>query len=239
MLVYANLISELEHSLQLIRKGNILPLKYAYNLTYSKESGEYTLAVNKPFLRSHWKVELFLLSFSTFLGCCRVHFEQQAPSDRFTTTYFSGFSLFLVFTGIFQKHEAVNFAEFLTQLGAFERRHGIHKLRCNTSKLVVAACKQLSSSLFSQAIFYSLSCALFPKVAWNIIPTGIYRMFPNYQNGNSQQLVMTMDVVRRILIFLYLYVTNRVLTNFATINVVIHLLISTFSLNTSLQVVSR
>lgn len=243
MLVYTNLISELEHSFGLIKICNILPLKYPYEVTYQKETKSYTVATNQSFLKIHWKIELFLLTLSSVLGFLRMYLETQNVFDRFTTAYFSGFSLFLVLTGMFQKREAKSFAQFLNELGEFEKRHGLLNLPKISCKTVTIACNQLSQAMFNQAFLYSFSCALFPTVAWNVIPTAIYNVLPKKFSGalfgNQWFYLGIVEVPKRVLIFLYLYITNKVLTNFATINVVINLLISTYCLNATLRVVKR
>lgn len=238
MLIATNLISEIQCLLFVVNHWNAMPFQYPFRLKYKSASQNYKFLLNPMFLQHHWLYFCFVLTFAFILGTFRAFTESKSVSDRVSTLFIAYFAVLYAISLCFHKIEVQQFCKFMNQLLSFEnfrstvltkdeRFNWRNQQATMTVKWII---RTFTFALLTHSILYSLSCTLNPNVPWNIVPVKLINNL-SYNLG-SKGLV-------KYFLFVYLYITIRIYTNLSSTNILINLLLPTFSFSKSLKFVSK
>lgn len=244
MFLVTNLISELASTLQILPRWNLLPLSYPYYLKkrgrYGNPATNYKFQANKKFYEHDWKVHILVFGVGSLFGLVRIKLDSHSVFERSVNVFICLANILIAFTVAFHGLHAESFSNFLNQLQKFEADHiasgkddyigtKMFWLTHSSCRLVCIVCKVFRVGHILDSVLLSMSSAAFPTVAWNLIPSIVYIFTPgHFQVGGNFSVD---EIIRRIFILIYHYSAWRTLCNFASINIIINLLISTFGLN--------
>lgn len=250
MLITTNLISEVEFALKLVSRWNFFPFTSPYKLYVRRSNNIYHFATNPRYINGGWRLSFIILAFAATLGVVKMKFELNFTLDAFACFFVTSATSLVAFTVLFHYRHAEDLVEFLNALITFDKRHvslipalsqrnwlirqDATQFR-RRSKLVALTCSFFSVAHIVESFAFPTSSALFPEAPWNnflsLVNNFILRPV-QYMMGNLTDV--TIHVSRSVSVFWLYYVTTRIFMNFATINIVISLLVSNFCLNCAL-----
>lgn len=248
MLVHTNLISDIKIIFNVLKTWNIFPLACPYSLDESPVLSEvlkYNFQVNKVYLRFYWKFHLLSLVLSSSLAAINIPLNSnRSIFDIGIYAFFSIVCALMAATVCFHHQNATRFIAFLNQLLRFEANHCKNKwavLKKNpnldTSCLWVSyACRFFSIGHFLHCLIFGLACVLFPHASWNILSFA-YEGISLWSDNTEIKVIMVLAL--RLVIFMYNYISMRVFMDLATVNILLNLLISNFSIHFALRIFQR
>lgn len=227
--------------LNAIQSCNLFPFTYPYILKSRQDNPlPYFVTVNKKFTHYNWIVHQLIFLLAVILGMLRVSLDCSTIFEKLTVLFFVYFGMDWMVVTWFQKDTCNQLSIFINQLINFEIRNvssdNLNKekeiWRKDTTRVIVsAASKVLVCALLNHSVCYSLSCAVFPNVSWNIIPS--------FVTDNSPDSSVVTILVKRLVVWYYLYVSMRLFTNIPGLNIVVNLLIPTFCLDGTMRFLQR
>ncbi len=234
MLLQTGIIRKMSQVIGIVGSWNIIPMQYPYQLYHKSKNRSYKFGVNPLYLKSHWILHCFVFLIAGILGSFRAILDATTVFDKAAVLFFVYFSIMFILTTCFHKVEAINFSNFLNQLIKFETGNTFRKfsnIQVPTKtdrhcQLVSFVSRLFSIALLVHSILYALSCGIMPEVPWNMVPSKIYQVTSSVSD----------EALKRCLLTLYLYITMRVFSNSATINIVINFFIPTYWFCSSLKV---
>ncbi len=109
-------------------------------------------------------------------------------------------------------------------------------INSKTTQLVKMCFKLYVLALQTHAIVHAFTTALDPTVPWNLLPISISSLIPT---SSEYYLNLPLIFLRRILIFIYIYVSMKIYSDIAITNNMVNLFIPTFCFTTCLKVVQK
>lgn len=226
MLIQSKLVTEIQKSFTILNSWNCTTFQYPYALSSHTLCSPQKFSTNPKFFQLHWFFQLLILiSFTVFqfiyLICNHSPFYEIAVRVLVGSLFF-----LMCFTVYFHYSRGHNFIEFLNQLLAFETRHAtsIRRNSIGENIWLNRISWLISLANIVNSLVFALSCALFPMAPWNP-----FKMFCRKASDLTR---LWMPLVT----FVYTYMSMRVITNFATISILLNLLISPFCLSSTLSV---
>lgn len=232
MLAFTNLLKEITRCLYLVNALNFPPLAYPFKIKI--ESKIYHLSVSSVFLKRNWKVHFLILELCILLLLARFHFDRKSVFDTCVFVSLNLLTILLQLSIIFHFLKAHDFAYLINQFCDFENRFvfadsRVPQTKFNRSILIRFVCRWFSVAFFTYPFLYATACALFPRQPWNYLPSLVY----------GKCSFSTDCLVQKLATYFYAYVSMRVFTNYALINVLFNLLIPTYCLCNSLDLLIR
>lgn len=226
MLAATNFVGNLQHILRRMQKLNIIPLQYPYIITYCRKQQSYNFQTNTSFLNFHWKIHFAILYSAVCLSCVSFHLDRKSLYERFTLLTYIVFCAVIGVTVIYHKYQGKHLSNFYNLFAKYEKGNN-YNVNNSSRNLIALACQLFSLGTFLEAVFFSTSCALFPSVPWNPIPSFIWTS--TLQSKIVPKLITSeLFLIIRILIFVYVYIVMRSFTNFALLDIVLNLLVPNF-----------
>lgn len=231
MLLSTNLVTVTKHLLLMISHCNLLPLQYPFQFSFDPTLKQYRFTSNLSFRKRHWIYQCLLLMLAFLIGTIRAQTESKSIFDKITTLFFPWFGVYYAAVVCFYKFEASHFCEFLNQVLTFETDGGLPKTHEKTynwkddkARAFVSRITRIGTvSLFSHSVMYSLSCAYDPLVPWSIMPNSFLNVF-----CGKKECSITTEIFRRLFLFIYSYITMKLMVNLAAMIILLSLLIPTF-----------
>ncbi len=238
MIIESNLLKEIQTTIRLADFANFISIANPYTIQVSKQSESFSLKVNPNFLKKSWLFQILILSIGGTLHLISLHQETLAFNEKATKLVISLLLITLSYSVYCHMKNGNDYAFVINSLENFERNVLVHLKSKPSRKTYIShtnielACQLFSLAIIIQPLVYSVSCVLFPEVPWNILSTFNF-MISEYNLsifGKAGLKIGTM-VLNYILI--------KVFTNYAAINVVVHLLIPTFCIKIGLHLIER
>ncbi len=250
MLICTNLIYDLQGICRILGSRNLLPFHFPYQLSINKVENIFNFSVHPAFLKHDWLYQVLLLALAAILGSYKAYFEITSLFDRFVILFFVFFAIVFIITVCFHKKEAKNVCSFFNHLVLFEGKifdnysnnlyyqfESLYWKNDKTLKVVHYMCKIMTCSLQVQSLVQSLSCAVIPNVSWNLVPLAVFNYFAI--TTDKCLVNVAFELFKRVVLFLYSYVTLRLYTNYAATNMLLDMFIPSFCLTASLKVLQR
>lgn len=241
MLLCTNLINDIRIVFCVVKRWNLFPITYPYLLKVPmRNSLSFQVLVHEKFANYNWILQELLFLLLTIFGILRIFYDCPTIFHKVTVLFFVYFGIEWMILTRFQKTTCYQLSLFLNQLMSFEIHNvGFDNWKTEqnfwkkdvSTQVVSAVSKIFTFALVNHSFCYSLSCAVFPNVSWNIIPSFVMKSIP--------ELNFATVLVKRVTIWYYLYVSMRLFTNLPAINVMVNLLIPTFCLGSALRFLQR
>lgn len=233
MLVFTNLLEEVSKCLKLVSICNFPPLAYPYEIRIEEDF--YKISVHRSFLSTSWKIHFPVALSAIIFLFTHILID---PVSLFEICALVALVLLyiLIFLSIpFQFLKSQDFAALLSQFSSFEERYafggtGIQRLAASKKKSVIKlACRFYSFVFFMNGFSFAIACVIFPNLPWNYLPAAFLKDCKDF----------TDCAIKTPLVFIYAFVATRVYMNYASINVIINLLIPTYCFCSSLELLKR
>lgn len=231
-------------------KWNILPLNYPFQQSLKKKRNTIHVSAHPKFLKRDCILQYVLFIITGFLSFLRAFFDGKSNSEKLITLFFSYYSGTLLIKTWFYKNNIQSCCTFFNNLVDFEIQNfknseislnGI--LECTywkhnqTARVVKYIIRLFTESMRNHCIIHAFSCALVPSAAWNFVPSIILELFPTCEKFYFVNI--TLQVLKRVTLFIYVYVTMRLFTNTATLHMLLNVFVPTFSLSAFLKLLQR
>lgn len=250
MLLCTELDLELQHMFKTLGKWNILPLNYPFQQSIKKKRNTIHVSAHPKFLKRDCILQYVLFIITGFLSFLRAFIDGKSNSEKLITIFFSYYSGTLLIKTWFYKSNIQSCCTFFNNLVDFEIQNFkkseiflngvlefVHWKNNQTTRVVKYIIRLFTESMRNHCIIHALSCALVPSAAWNFVPSIILDLFPTCEKFYFVNI--TLKFLKRVILFIYIYITMRLFTNTATLHMLLNIFIPTFSLSAFLKLLQR
>lgn len=258
MLPATSLGFKIAYFLSLVNKWNGIPVSYPYKIfpptqciiqvnlaAHSRKHCQ--ILVNESFVSFSWKIYLLTVLLASLLIALHTlpYFNLSTTTFETSVRIFVSILYLLVSLSIcFHQKHAKQIIILINQLFRLEsdlRTLSNHNFSQQfSSPFVNLATFALPWCHVTVSLVFALSCALFPGAPWN----GLYLFYKftlhSLVNVHASQISsLLISVSLRLTILIYNYLTLRIITNFATINILLNLLNPMFLLSCAMSFCER